>query len=62
VKSYCGCGTGTVLQRRNEEHPPLESGTRGLVKGQQTWERLSACVVNCRMCDLTIALYIVNCN
>jgi hypothetical protein len=29
------------------ECPPLEAGTRGLVKGQQT-KRLSVCTVNCR--------------
>jgi hypothetical protein len=37
------------------ERPPLEAGTRGLVKDSRP-RRLSACIVNCRLCELAISV------
>jgi hypothetical protein len=43
------------------ERLPLEAGTRGLAMDSRL-RILSTCAVNCRLFELAIATYIVNCN
>jgi hypothetical protein len=48
------------VNKEGEEATPMESVTRQPVKIQQTEKTQSVCaVVNCRVCELTIALYLL---
>jgi hypothetical protein len=34
--TFCGYGTGTVQEPKGRDHPPLETGIRALLEGEQT--------------------------